>query len=147
MFNKILLCSDASETALNAAKTCAELAKKLESEVIVLNVYTPVPVFAPNVTTVDAGLLVDALTPNIEDVQKHVELRTGQVLDEFGVAYRSVREVGNVADAIVKAADAEKVDLIVLGSHEMGGFERLLMGSVSDGVLHHAHCPVLVVRS
>jgi len=40
----------------------------------------------------------------------------------------------------------EKVDLIVMGSRGLGRFQRLLLGSVSEGVLHHAHCSILVVR-
>jgi nucleotide-binding universal stress UspA family protein len=48
--------------------------------------------------------------------------------------------------AITNYADEKHVDLIVVGSRGMGGFKRMLLGSVSSGILNHAHCSVLVVR-
>jgi nucleotide-binding universal stress UspA family protein len=53
---------------------------------------------------------------------------------------------GEPGDAIVAAADAEKADLIVIGSHGRSGVSRFFIGSVSDYVVRHAHCPVMVVR-
>ena len=49
-------------------------------------------------------------------------------------------------EAIVNAAKEEKVTLIVMGTRGLGKIRRTLMGSVSDYVLHHAHCPVLICR-
>ena len=48
--------------------------------------------------------------------------------------------------AIVHLADELSVGLIVMGSRGLGGLRRALMGSVSDSVVRHAHCPVMVVR-
>jgi nucleotide-binding universal stress UspA family protein len=56
-------------------------------------------------------------------------------------------QVGKPATEIVKAAQEWPADLIVIGSHGRGGVQRLLLGSVADGVMRHAKCPVLVVRS
>lgn len=53
---------------------------------------------------------------------------------------------GEPGDAIVAAADSEKADLIVIGSHGRSGVSRFFIGSVSDYVVRHAHCPVMVVR-
>ena len=53
---------------------------------------------------------------------------------------------GEPGDAIVAAADAESADIIVVGSHGRSGVSRVFMGSVSDFVVRHAHCPVMVVR-
>ena len=47
---------------------------------------------------------------------------------------------------IVALAEELQADLIVIGSRGLGGVRRALMGSVSDSVVRHAHCPVLVVR-
>jgi nucleotide-binding universal stress UspA family protein len=53
---------------------------------------------------------------------------------------------GAAGEAIVAAADSESADLIVVGSHGRSGVSRFLIGSVSDYVVRHAHCPVMVVR-
>ena len=53
---------------------------------------------------------------------------------------------GDPGEAIVAAADSENADLIVVGSHGRSGVSRFLIGSVSDYVVRHAHCPVMVVR-
>lgn len=52
---------------------------------------------------------------------------------------------GNAADVLLRAAG--NADLLVVGSRGLGGFTGLLLGSVSSQVLHHAPCPVLVVRN
>jgi nucleotide-binding universal stress UspA family protein len=48
--------------------------------------------------------------------------------------------------AIIHLAEEVGAGLIVMGSRGLGGVRRALMGSVSDSVVRHAHCPVLVVR-
>jgi nucleotide-binding universal stress UspA family protein len=53
---------------------------------------------------------------------------------------------GDAGDGIVAAADSEGADLIVIGSHGRSGVSRFFIGSVSDYVVRHAHCPVMVVR-
>jgi nucleotide-binding universal stress UspA family protein len=69
------------------------------------------------------------------------ELLTGRTLEvEYDV------EVGEPAGAIVGLADRYAADLIVVGTHDRGLLDRLLHGSVSEGVTRHAHCDVLVVR-
>ncbi|MDG6996763.1 MAG: universal stress protein [Nitrososphaerota archaeon] len=52
----------------------------------------------------------------------------------------------SVAEAIVVYAANERVDLIVIGTRELGGFKRLLIGSTTVGFVTRAHCSVLVVR-
>jgi nucleotide-binding universal stress UspA family protein len=53
---------------------------------------------------------------------------------------------GRVAPEIVGLAEEIGAGLIVMGSRGLGGIRRALMGRVSDSVVQHAHCPVLVVR-
>ena len=54
---------------------------------------------------------------------------------------------GTPADEIVKAAKAWSADLIVIGTHGRGGVQRALLGSVADGVMRNAPCPVLIIRA
>ena len=54
---------------------------------------------------------------------------------------------GSPDSRIVETAEESAADLIVIGSHGYKQWERLLLGSISDSVVHHAHCSVLIVRS
>lgn len=54
---------------------------------------------------------------------------------------------GSPDSRIVETAEEAEADLIVIGSHGYKQWERLLLGSISDSVVHHAHCSVLIVRS
>jgi len=64
-----------------------------------------------------------------------------------GAAISSEVLFGSPESRIVETAEQFKADLIILGSHGYNRWERLLLGSVSDSVLHHAPCSVLIVRS
>ena len=142
LFRHILLASDGSACALEAAAVAAILADKLTSRVTIINVFQPSPYVAPYGEPI--GYCLD--DRYIAEIQDDAICSTGHVLDEHGVAFRSRKEIGPPAAEIARVAEEEACDLIVLGSRGLGGFQRLLLGSVSDGVAHHAHCPVLIVR-
>jgi nucleotide-binding universal stress UspA family protein len=146
MFQRILLASDGSDHALKAARVAAELARQFRAELVVLCVFQESAVPVPMMGSMDVppiDLEIDRLA---EDVQAAVERRTTKTLDEFGVTYQTRREIGHPVDRIVQAAKQEMADLIVMGSRGLGGLESFMLGSVSDRVLHHAHCPVLIVK-
>ena len=63
-----------------------------------------------------------------------------------GVTVSFLVWTGDPGDSIVSAAEAENVDLVVVGTHGRGTIGRLLLGSVSEHVVRHAPCPVLVIR-
>jgi nucleotide-binding universal stress UspA family protein len=92
------------------------------------------------------------LYPGDEDLAEHGRKRaqeeTDSVLEKIGVELRpssvTVRAViGLPAEALLEAA--ADADMLVVGSRGAGGFKRLLMGSVSTQVTHHAPCPVVVI--
>src|SRR3990172_8150427 len=142
MFASIIVCSDGSEHALKAALVAAEIASRFDSEVCLLCVETFAPI-SPALFTGSLTYDTQEALESLEDAQRSAERRTGKVFEAMGVRYRCLREVGHAVDRIVAVAEQERADLIVLGSRGLGSFQRLLLGSVSDGVLHHAHCPVL----
>jgi nucleotide-binding universal stress UspA family protein len=83
-----------------------------------------------------------------EQIRMHEELaaRVERELREAGLDTKGRVEPGDPRDAIVRIADEEKVDLVVVGSHGRTGLPRLIMGSVASYVVSHAPCDVLVVK-
>ena len=55
-------------------------------------------------------------------------------------------EFASPGEFVVKVAEEEKAAMIVMGTRGMGTIRRTILGSVSDYVVHHAHCPVLIAR-
>ncbi|MCC6728614.1 MAG: universal stress protein [Chthonomonadales bacterium] len=146
MYSKILLASDGSETALRAAATAAELARRFDASLTVLHVFaiplTPVSLAATPGAEVDP-LLLERMAGEVQDA---VARRTGRVLEEAGVPYATRQEIGHPAETIVRVAQQEGFDLVVLGSRGLSEIRSFLLGSVSDKVSHHAPCPVLIVK-
>jgi len=66
--------------------------------------------------------------------------------EKEGINIETKVRKGNPWEEIVKEAKVGKYDLVVVGSKSREGISRVLLGSVSENVLTHAHCPVLVVR-
>lgn len=146
MFTNILLASDGSEHALKAAQAAAEIAKKFDADLTLLCVFDP-PIQTSTIGPVpQVPIDPETMERYADEVLTAVERSTGKVLDEAGVAYQSRCETGHPVDVIVNTAAREKADLIVMGSRGLGGLQSFLLGSVSDRVLHHAHCPVLIVK-
>ncbi|HZO91071.1 MAG TPA: universal stress protein [Chthonomonadaceae bacterium] len=143
MFTHILVGCDGSGQAMKAVRIAAELARQFEARLIAVNVYNPWMI-APiqEEQPLDMGLVARY----VEQVQQDIEKQTCCKAAELGVECRFVRALGHPVDKITQVAEREKADLIVLGSRGLGVSEAALLGSVSDGVLHHAHCPVLIVR-
>ena len=63
-----------------------------------------------------------------------------------GVRCRAVNSEGPTVEHIVREAQDQRVDLIVIGTRGLGAIERTLLGSISPGVVAHAPCPVTMVR-
>jgi nucleotide-binding universal stress UspA family protein len=144
---KIIVAVDGSENARRAASAAIEIAKKSASEVVMLTIISIPTMFPPTMfgstPSVDPKLYEAAEREGKKLIQQLVETAKSQGVNARGELLRSVSSA--VAE-IVKSAENEKADLIVIGTRGLGGFQRLLMGSVSSGVVTHAHCAVLVVR-
>lgn len=135
---RILFATEGSEDSELAATTTVSLAKTTSSELYVVHVGPAVPEhFEP--TDVEPGRTEREARTILGEQVKKVENVGGTVV-------QSHLRIGGVAEEILKLAEELGVGLIVLGSRGRGRIRRLLMGSVSDSVVRHAHCPVLVVR-
>ena len=81
-----------------------------------------------------------------EKAQRLVDAQVQQVRAAGGTVAQAHLKIGGPVEEIVALAEETGAGLIVLGSRGVGGVERALMGSVSEFVVRHAHCPVLVLR-
>ena len=89
-----------------------------------------------------------------EEVSEEIRREAREILDdqvrkieeEGGSVQEAHLRRGRKDQEIVRLAEEIGAGLIVIGSRGRGGVRRALMGSVSDSVVRHAHCPVLVVR-
>jgi nucleotide-binding universal stress UspA family protein len=94
----------------------------------------------------DTSGLENAAREHATKVVAETAGRLAAYFGETGVEITTDILFGSPESRIVETAEDIKADLIVLGSHGYNTWERLLLGSVSDSVVHHAHCSVMVVR-
>jgi nucleotide-binding universal stress UspA family protein len=142
---RILLATDGSEEAELAALRAVELADATDSELHVVHVGV-----VPHFLVSYPGTLgyERRLYEQIEEESRELlRKQSWQVKAAGGIVAGAHLRMGAVALEIVALAEELKADLIVMGSRGLGGVRRALMGSVSDSVVRHAHCPVLVVRA
>jgi len=150
---RILLATDGSREAELAARSAAELSQKTDSELHVVHAFGIVPV-GPPVYPEATELQSEEFEAESEERQRLSEQRAREVLETEVQKIRSWGGTvagehlieGWVAPGIVELAEETGAGLIVMGSRGLGGIRRALMGSVSDSVVRHAHCPVMVVR-
>jgi nucleotide-binding universal stress UspA family protein len=95
-----------------------------------------------------SGEAIEAFEASARKAALEVVGRTVSMAEKKGVKAKATTSatIGSVVQTITDYAVAEKIDLIVIGTRGMGGFKKMLLGSVSSGVVTHAHCDVLVVR-
>ena len=151
---KILLATDGSEDAQLAATTAVDVANSTDSELHVVHARLALPwttgyYSATEPPTTSIGSEEEArqiVLQWLDDQVARIEAEGGSVTQAYLRLGRPEEGVITVAEQIVNLAEEITAGLIVVGSRGLGGMRRTLMGSVSDSVVHHAHCPVLVVR-
>ena len=151
----ILLATDGSENSARARGVAVELSEATSSELHV--VYVGEDAYSSTLTypeAIDPGgivredpLLLEQLEGQFEQMSRRVlETEAQKVREVGGTVAQAHLRMGKAAAEIVDLAEELSVGLLVMGSRGLGGIKRALMGSVSDAVVSHAHCPVLVVR-
>jgi len=139
---KLLVCVDLSESTEIIVNKIEEITKAIPAKVWLLHNAVPEPDFV--------DFKVDPLAARESLAKKfHVEHRQIQGLAsrmrKAGVETTALLVHGATVDTILKEASDLEVDMIVVGSHGRGAMYQLLMGSVSEAVLHKSRLPVLVV--
>jgi nucleotide-binding universal stress UspA family protein len=147
-FRRILVAIDGSDSSFRAAKYAVRLAKRDEAELIVVSVvqkptaqFIRTPIERPHAARLERYYAYASKRAEYWINRVVVSPRTPEVT----VRTRVLRGA-SIVKAITDYAVSEGVDLIVVGRKGTSGFKRLLLGSVSNGVVNHAASTVLVVR-
>ncbi|WP_436663478.1 universal stress protein [Alicyclobacillus acidoterrestris] len=139
--NKIVWATDGSTCATAAGKTVMKLLDVFPESTV-----TALYVIHPQYVGTGMGIVPEVADAGFEAVAKGL----AQAIDEQFEAYQGrvqfVSEYGSPAIVICEFAAKEDADLIVLGSHGYGVVDRLLLGSVSSGVVHRSPISTLVVK-
>lgn len=139
--SEILVPVDGSEGSLRAVRFAAGLAADTDAEIILIHVYDATSLSIMGLTALTRKEL-EAMMKRVA----HAYFSKAKASIESPVRVREIVRLGHPANEIVNFAEEEKPDLIVMGCRGQGEFQRLFVGSVSEQVVHHAPCPVTVVR-
>ncbi|MGB8649253.1 MAG: universal stress protein [Mycobacteriales bacterium] len=149
--SRVLVATDGSAVADHAARTAFALLGA-DHEVTLLTVVglpmTPVAmVGGPGVATAGDVVAIPVDEQGREPLAEEGRAALARARAAVGWDATEVLEWGDAASEICRVAEEGGYDLVVIGSHGSGALRRALLGSVSHHVLHHAPCPVLVVRA
>jgi nucleotide-binding universal stress UspA family protein len=146
MFRSIVVGTDGSDTAKEAVRQAAELAKTLGSSVYLVSAYEPVPEGRLREERQEVPEDLQWMVNPREDVTNTLE-EAEEELKQAGVQVETHAREGDPADAILDVAEEQNADLIVVGNKGMTGAKRFLLGSVPNKVSHHAPCSVMIIRT
>ena len=140
----ILVGIDGSENAIRAVKVASQIAKNNQAELTILHVMAiPSSVYSGNVY-----VPLDKIEEKMKLSGEKFVATAVSFAEEKGIKPKTVIAEGidSPARKITTYSEDNNIDLIVVGTRGLGGFKRLLLGSVASEVVHYAHCSVLVVR-
>jgi nucleotide-binding universal stress UspA family protein len=146
-FKKILCPTDFSPPSLEALKRAIDLAGHFAAELWVVHVIPPVPPPAP-VSDATFGLSFD-LPLYQQELSASSETALKELLERQvppGLSAHPVLASGDPAQEIIRTAEDQKIDLIVIATHGHTGWGRLIFGSVAEKVVRLAPCPVLTIK-
>ena len=138
MYKKVLFATDFDDVGISAAHKAKKISDENKAELILVHVVEPIPAYAyPGF----AGFAEVEVS-----IREQAEKELNTLADRLGVDEKHrLLEFGSTKNEILRVAEEEKIDLIVSGSHGKHGL-ALLLGSTAQGILHGAHCDMLIVR-
>ncbi|MDJ0757371.1 MAG: universal stress protein [Ardenticatenaceae bacterium] len=146
MLRKILVPLDGSDLAEQAISTAVEIAKKAKADIVFLKVLETEEILVPDYLAMPMPL------PSqwVEDQLKNAEEYLNNAVNFYGqpgVTISTTIIEGDPAGVILDTSAEQEFDMIIMSSHGYSGLQRWILGSVTEKVLRHAVCPVLVIRS
>jgi len=141
LYKNILVPYDGSNHSKHAFKVALDMAKKYNSKLSMVTVLDTSPGYWAHSSLWDKAMggaknLATKELESFESTAKKVQ-----------VSFHSeIIESHSITKTIVSYSKSQKIDLIVLGAQGITGWDKLILGSVTDSVAHRVRCPVLIVR-
>lgn len=146
MFKRILVCMDGSDHARDALRTAAGIAHRFRACIDLIHVFDPNELLAPSCYAPEIGTALDELMEVVEAEQQRIHRQACAELADAGIPCEAHSLQGHPAECILRTAEEIQADLTVMGCRGISPWHTLVMGSVSNAVVHHAGCPILIVR-
>ena len=141
---EIIVCpTDFSKESLRAFSVASDLASQFDAEILLVNVHTIQPGIA---TDPNYAFVAPDYQQKLRSEADHHLRELGHQMERKGLKTRTLLGYGDPASEIVRIADQERADLIVIATFGKTGWRRLAFGSVAEKVVRSATCPVLTVR-
>ena len=142
---KILLPTDFSGCANFALPYAAAIARAAKATIVCVHVVEPV-VPAVGYTGLAEPMPIADISGQLEDSAERQLPKLAECEECVGLEVEEIIVHGDPAAEIVRVAQEQEVDLIVISSHGRTGLGRMIFGSTAEAVVRHANCPVLVVK-
>lgn len=153
MFSKILVPLDGSEHSLKALEEAVQIAKKFSGKITLIHVYSVQPIMMPEPSTVGSLSIPIITGAEVSTMIEATKKLGNKILDDgeqriktSGIRIEKMLAEGHAVEEIVRVANQGSFDLIVIGARGVSHMREMLLGSVTDGVIHHVRCPVLVMK-
>ncbi len=141
LFKNILVPHDGSSHSKHAFKVALNMAKKYNSKITVVTILDTSSGYWGHATLWDKAIsgARNAVTKEFESFKSAAK--------KAKVSFHSeIIQSHSITKTIVSYSKFKKIDLIIMGAHGITGWDKLILGSVTDGVVHRVKCPVLIVR-
>lgn len=150
-FQKILVGIDGSDKSVEAADYSLSIAKNMNAQLIILNVLETEPWdygkkayewASPD----ELNKVYEKEKAKIQKILDNIQEKAKTVGIESKTKVLMIPRTEDTVKPILKYAEDEEIDLIVVGTRGRTGIKKMLLGSVASGVVTYAHCPVIVVK-
>jgi nucleotide-binding universal stress UspA family protein len=144
MFKKILFPTDQSPHSNKAQKVAMDIAQKFNSELVVLNIYKlPTQLYTAESIYY---MYLDEIENKIVEINNLFLEKVKKEAESKNISVKTIIEKGSAPSMIIEQSIKENCDLIVMGTRGLNALERALIGSVSNYVVHHSKCPVMLIN-
>jgi nucleotide-binding universal stress UspA family protein len=141
LFSKLLVPVDGSENSLRALEEAIFLSKKLDAQITALHVMEKAPT-----VYIHPQKELEELLKNYRKESERILEKCQQIGKNNRIELNMAISEGDVASKIIRYAEKGRFDMVVMGHRGSGKFKEMVLGSVSEKVLHRTKCSVLIVR-